>query len=177
MAGGDVLPMAKLLVKGFAGAKNGTGSIPQGEAQAVTLPIASDNERAQLGHQVWTSIQRQGFKLTRRTIPISKIIATQDEVSKQRVEAEKQHLAESDNSFKWPPILFEMDGLWYMLDGHHRTEAAKAEGLKHLIVDSLEPSPSEDTLELEVYEPSEIEAHLASAVEAIQPTTTTTATA
>lgn len=124
----------------------GSGAIPPDQAVPVNLEVASKLERAQVAHVAWNIVQSSSFKIVPKTISIDKIVAMQDDVDKERVLSHEQYF-EAHGDYKKPPLLLSLNGKYFILDGHHRVEGAKAAGADSLICDLLENTGEAVTLD------------------------------
>lgn len=138
----------------------GKGLIATGDAMTdpipVSIPVLSDDDRASVDHDVWEIIGRLLSELRAgpvprdpdrlEEIPLSAMWATQEHVSKERLE---EHIAEGATHD--PPILYDMgDGRYAVLDGHHRIEAAKRLGIQMALCDVLTSKPDISSITREV---------------------------
>lgn len=117
----------------------GSGAIDPATARPVDLPIANDEQRAQVEHEAWRRVQTNTFKIINREVPLSRIVATQSIVDGPRVEDHAEQYAE-EGGYPLPPITLQLSDKYYILDGHHRVEGAKQAGAKRLLIACLESS-------------------------------------
>jgi hypothetical protein len=97
---------------------------PPGNVQtaSISLPQASAQEREDLAPYLERGLKRTPGKFSVKEVPISKLIATQHHIDLHTLANKmKQHDPEL-------PEVFEMNGKFYIADGHHRIEAAKKNG-------------------------------------------------
>lgn len=118
----------------------GSGVIDPKNEMAVDLPIADDDTRADVGHIAWKRVQSSDFRLVPKEIPLHLVRATQPTVDKTRVAHHVQQFEQYGDSGTDPPLYLKLGGLYYVLDGHHRTVAAKLAGFDSLVSDLLEGS-------------------------------------
>lgn len=103
-------------------------------ARSVSFPIAPDNVRAEVTHIAWHQVADLGKKIEDfpiEMVPFDKTVATQPEVDEKRVEQHAKDF-EADGGYDDYPIVVELDGLFYIIDGHHRSEGAKEAGAEGL---------------------------------------------
>jgi hypothetical protein len=120
------------------GIKTSSGVIDSDDEIPIDLPQASDDERAHLDHVAWKRVQSRDFKLVPRTVSIDKVRATQPTVDRDRLLHHIKGFEEHGESMDDLPLYLEMNGLYYILDGHHKTTAAKLIGWTTIIADLLE---------------------------------------
>ena len=129
----------------------GSGAIDPANARPIDLPVASDEQRAEVDHIAWQRVQSPDFALVERVVPLDDIVATQDEVDGERVDQHAQ-IYRQEGRFHRPPVVLELDGSLYIVDGHHRCEAVKQLGGTSLVVSFVEgdeQSPAVDLNQLE----------------------------
>ena len=129
----------------------GSGAIDPANARPIDLPVASDEQRAEVDHVAWQRVQSPDFALVERIVPLADIVATQDEVDGERVDRHAQ-IYQQEGRFHRAPVVLELDGSLYIVDGHHRCEAVKQLGGTSLVVSFVEgdeQSPAVDLNQLE----------------------------
>ena len=73
-------------------------------------------------------IHDNGVSVSKKTLPINKLLPVQKHVNREKVDSFKQDFKEKGN--KWPPLLITSQG--FIIDGHHRWLAAKELGQKRI---------------------------------------------
>ena len=123
--------------------KAGPGLIDPEDAVPVDLPIADQFTRAHVDHLAWVWVQGGNALPAPVSVPIDRIWATQDIVDRRRVAKHAEHFRRH-GGYDRAPVTLELQGLYYILDGHHHVEGAKLAGAQELDVVAI-PADS-DTL-------------------------------
>lgn len=108
--------------------------------EPVLFPIADADTRAEATHIAWHAVDKkdvtsQDFPAI--TVPISDLWATQPFVDAERVIEHEDKYVQEGGFGDDLPITTEIDGKHYIIDGHHRCQAAAKLGAKEVQVRSL----------------------------------------
>ena len=95
--------------------------------------------RANLWHVAWSMVQDGEFATKRVVVPLDVLIPTQQVVDKERVAKHEAALlaGEGVEPQQKPPLAVLWDGDYFLLGGHHGTQAARNLGVKEMTVDLM----------------------------------------
>lgn len=114
----------------------GKGSLQKGESP-VSIPVASPSELEKIRNSVGAASKK--YKPTPRTLEISRLTATQPGVFKD-ISDKMKGVSEKDLGL---PLVYHMDGKFFIEDGHHRVERKIKDGEKRMKVNVLGLDESE----------------------------------
>jgi ParB-like chromosome segregation protein Spo0J len=135
--GSDLNSDARSLIKALnVGNGDRSGSIDLDKAIPVSLAGCSEMMKTKVFNEAWRLVQAGDFKIDKKVIPISSIRATDSDVDEQKViDHAKQY--KEEGRYSLAPLVYEIMGKYYILDGHHRIEGAKLAGAESMVVANL----------------------------------------
>jgi ParB-like nuclease family protein len=114
------------------------GHVEPQHSEAISLPLADADTRADVQHTSWEAVQHDTAKFEERNVAIADLIATQEVVDSERVAHHEQQYRDT-GTVDEPILVLQLDGKLFILAGHHRVVGAQRAGASELPAEIMIP--------------------------------------
>jgi hypothetical protein len=118
------------------------GHVKAKNAVPISFPLADPIDEADVLHTSWQLVRQKRDKITDQVVPTDKLVGTQAVVDDQRVAADQKKYRNGEEHDHIPLVL-PRGGKFYVLSGHHHTEAAVREGIAQIPVQVMSEAMAE----------------------------------